>query len=134
MAQVLLVMQEFEQAKEVRNALRGAGLLVDCICEMTNARAAANEFYDIVIFDWTAGSRNWKQMVAQYRNAGGTAAVIGLVKPNAAYRILALEAGADDCIAKPSDDVRELNARIRALLRRPRYVAVPQQFAAPVNV
>jgi len=43
--------------------------------------------------------------------------VLVLTGPNAAARIAALEAGADDCVAKPCS-ARELGLRVSALLRR----------------
>jgi len=54
--------------------------------------------------------------------------IIALAAPNTeSERILALRAGMDDCLPKPSADTRELIARIEAVMRRIR----PQPRRAP---
>jgi DNA-binding response OmpR family regulator len=131
MAQVLLVHKDTQVAKVLSNDLRKVGLLCDVATDMSDMRAVVARNYDVVILDWTEMDKTWTRTVDGYRGLGGCASIMAIVKPdNSRVKILALEAGADDCVDTPTDDVRELCARLRALLRRPRFapIGMPNPF------
>ena len=129
MPQVLLVVSDAERASALQSTLSQQGMLVECTGKTPDIKSIVARSYDLIIFDWSRPDNSWRATVNNYRMAGGCASIIALVKPaGATMRIRALEAGVDDCVAMPSEDMRELCARLRALLRRPRFTAM-----APVN-
>jgi DNA-binding response OmpR family regulator len=122
MAQVLLVSQG-QKGRVICDMLRDRGMLCD-MAEEISISGVAGKGYDVVIFDSPRVNRKCTDTIRQYRASGGTMPVLCLIQPNDVFmRIRALEAGADDCVAMPAVDIREIDARIRALLRRPPYVA-----------
>jgi len=75
--------------------------------------------YDIAILDWTLPGKTGLDICRQHRANGGTTPVIMLTaKGGETDKELGLDSGADDYLTKPFS-VKELSARIRALLRRP---------------
>ena len=75
--------------------------------------------YDLAILDWTLPGKTGLDICKQHRATGGTTPVIMLTAKGAeADKELGLDSGADDYLTKPFS-VKELSARIRALLRRP---------------
>lgn len=75
--------------------------------------------YDLAILDWTLPGKTGLDICKQHRADGGTTPVIMLTAKGAENdKELGLDSGADDYLTKPFS-VKELSARIRALLRRP---------------
>jgi len=75
--------------------------------------------YDLVILDWGLGGLDGFEILTRFRKSGAKTPVLFLTGRNSTgEKIQGLEAGADDYLSKPFD-LRELQARIRALLRRP---------------
>lgn len=75
--------------------------------------------YDLAILDWTLPGKTGLDICKQHRANGGTTPVIMLTAKGAENdKELGLDSGADDYLTKPFS-VKELSARIRALLRRP---------------
>lgn len=75
--------------------------------------------YDLAILDWTLPNKTGLDICKQHRANGGTTPVIMLTAKGAENdKELGLDSGADDYLTKPFS-VKELSARIRALLRRP---------------
>ncbi|GGC65889.1 response regulator transcription factor [Undibacterium terreum] len=78
---------------------------------------AAND-YHLVLLDLGLPKRQGLEILRNYRQAGGKAAVIIITARDATSdRIVGLDTGADDYLVKPFD-LFELFARLRALLRR----------------
>lgn len=74
--------------------------------------------YEIIIVDLDDPSNDGLPFLAKYRRDGGNADVIILSGRNTVQNMVAaLDSGADDYLAKPLD-LREVNARLRALVRR----------------
>jgi DNA-binding response OmpR family regulator len=78
--------------------------------------------YDVVILDRTLPDMEGLEICKSYRNGGGLAPVLMLTgKGSISDKEEGLECGADDYLTKPFHP-RELVARIRALMRRPRSI------------
>jgi DNA-binding response OmpR family regulator len=75
--------------------------------------------YDVAIIDWNVPTVSGLDICKEHRAAGGTTPIIMLTAMNTvANKETGLDSGADDYLTKPFS-VKELAARIRALLRRP---------------
>jgi DNA-binding response OmpR family regulator len=75
--------------------------------------------YDIVILDWMLPGLSGLEVCKNYRAGGGTTPILLLTaKKHVDEKEQGLDAGADDYLTKPFE-MKELSARIRALLRRP---------------
>lgn len=74
--------------------------------------------YDIVILDWDLPEISGVEICRRFRASGGTTPVLMLTgKSQIVDKEQGLDAGADDYLTKPFD-MRELAARLRALVRR----------------
>lgn len=76
--------------------------------------------FDIVVLDWGLPAMLGVEVCQTYRREGGQTPIIFLTgKGDIPSREAGLDSGADDYLVKPFD-VRELSARVRSLLRRPK--------------
>lgn len=79
--------------------------------------------YDAVILDWELPGLHGIDVVRQYRGGGGITPIIMLTgKGTIGDKEAGLDSGADDYLTKPFN-MKELSARLRAVLRRPAGVA-----------
>ncbi len=79
---------------------------------------ASHESVDLIILDLGLPDMNGEEVCKQLRSAGLTVPILMLTsKGQEMDKVLGLEIGADDYVTKPFG-IRELLARIRALLRR----------------
>ena len=79
--------------------------------------AARNNPYDAIVLDMMLPSMNGLEVLRALRQSCNTPLLMLSARGEPVDRILGLELGADDYLAKPADP-RELVARLRALLRR----------------
>lgn len=116
---ILLVDDEVELTEPLSRVLSREGYGVDVAYEGTSGSALASAgVYDLLILDWMLPQISGLEICRQLRRAGRTTPVLFLTaKDTLDDRVLGLDAGADDYLVKPFE-LRELLARVRALLRR----------------
>ena len=101
--------------------LRSAGFGVDHFKDPKDAgEALLMASYDLALLECSA-SLDWAAWLKQFGKPAATAFIV-LAANEEERRIAAFEAGADDCLSQ-SLSGRELVARVRAILRRPRGTA-----------
>ncbi|HEY9715753.1 MAG TPA: response regulator transcription factor [Chroococcales cyanobacterium] len=93
---------------------------VECAHNVTDAHEFLKSYkYDLVILDWSMPDGTGLDVLKAYRHAGGKTPVLMLTgKSGIDEKEEGLDSGADDYLTKPFH-VKELLARVRALLRRP---------------
>lgn len=116
---LLLVEDTEDVADAVVAALSRAGHAVDHAGDLAGARASlAVQDYDVLILDINLPDGSGVDLLRSMRAAQNPAPVLMLTARLAVEdRIEALDIGADDYLMKPFD-LRELEARVRALSRR----------------
>lgn len=118
---VLVVEDEVELADLVAAALRKAGLAVDTVGRLDDARVAvATVEYDAVILDLGLPDGDGTALLEDLRRRDDPAPVLILTARDAVEdRIAGLDRGAEDYLLKPFH-MDELVARVKVVLRRPR--------------
>lgn len=119
MARILIVDDEVDLCDSIRKWLVPEGHYVEASYGGASALAMLGEnTYDLVILDVMLPEVDGVSICKQYREQGGSARILLLTAKNdIADREAGLDAGADDFLGKPFD-MRELSARLRALMRR----------------
>jgi len=118
----MILLENAITVRAVRCALHASGFMADVFDDMDDAREAlvANE-YDLILRTRYVGGEDG---IAWLRHRGGQhhlndGAFVIMITDDENERISALEAGADDSVCSGINP-RELVARVRAVLRRPR--------------
>jgi two-component system response regulator QseB len=116
---VLLAEDDAMIGAAVRDRLRGQGFAVDWVRDGRAAdMALAGDSYDLLLLDLGLPGREGLAVLKGLRARGSTLPVVILTARDAVDdRVAGLDAGADDYIVKPFD-LKELEARLRAVLRR----------------
>ncbi|GAB4226885.1 MAG: response regulator transcription factor [Elainellaceae cyanobacterium] len=117
---ILLVDDQVELTEPLSRILRREGYQVDIAYDgMQGSQLAAEHPYDLLILDWMLPYKTGLEICQQLRSQGDKTPVLFLTaKDTVNDRVEGLDAGADDYLIKPFE-LRELLARVRALLRRP---------------
>lgn len=123
---ILLVDDETELTDPLSRILTREGYQVDVAHNgMEGWNQAAQQQYDLLILDWMLPEKTGLEICQQLRSQGDTTPVLFLTaKDTLDDRVDGLDAGADDYLVKPFE-LRELLARVRALLRRPPNLEPP---------
>lgn len=120
-ASILLVEDEPEMASIISAWLQSQSYKVDVVPSGEVAlESLQRRSYDLIILDWMLPGVSGLEVCQRFRAARGDSLIIMLTnKSKIIEKALGLDSGADDYLTKPFN-LRELSARIRALLRRPR--------------
>ncbi len=120
MAKILLVDDDRELVSMLKVWLESEHHIVEEIFEGPTAlQQLGITQYDVVILDWDLPGMSGPSICKAFRDMRGSTPIIMLTGKKAiSEKESGLDAGADDYLTKPFD-VKELSARIRALLRRP---------------
>ncbi|HEY3355725.1 MAG TPA: response regulator transcription factor [Polyangia bacterium] len=129
---VLLVEDDQRLASLTARYLEGHGLVVTQSFDGNQALAEALRTpYDVVLLDLMLPGKGGIEVCRELRARKDVPVIMVTARGEEADRVLGLELGADDYIAKPFSS-RELLARIRAVVRRARGQAGPA--SRPVQV
>ena len=116
---LLIVEDNTTLADWLAKLLRGSNYVVDCVHDGEAALFGTDlEHYDLLIVDLALPAMSGIDVVRQVRAKGLSVPILILTARDALQsRVEGLDAGADDYLTKPFE-VEELDARLRALLRR----------------
>ncbi len=124
---LLIVEDNADLAAWLAKALRQTQYTVDIAADGLDAEHMLHlAAYSAVILDLSLPKLDGMTVLKQLRRAGNKVPVI-ILTANASLegRVAGLDSGADDYLAKPFE-IAELEARIRAVIRRGHDVAAPQ--------
>jgi DNA-binding response OmpR family regulator len=129
---LLVVDDDTEIRTELQSYLSGNGFEVLAAANGAEALAAisAHEF-DVMLLDLWLGSENGFDVLRRARQIKRTPTIMVTAQDEVTDKIVGLELGADDYMIKPVN-LRELLARIRALIRRS-VVSVAEDAAPQAN-
>ncbi len=116
---ILLVDDEPALTEPLSRLLTREGYVVDVAIDgRAGGKLANTGNYDLLILDWMLPHFTGLQICQQLRDRSDPTPVLFLTaKDTLDDRVIGLDAGADDYLVKPFE-LRELLARVRALLRR----------------
>ncbi|MCG9885872.1 MAG: response regulator transcription factor [Cyanobacteria bacterium] len=119
MQRILLVDDEVALTQPLGDLLRREGYGLDVVGDgRAGQRLVEANAYDLLILDWMLPELSGLELCRWLRSRGDETPVLFLTaKDTLDDRVGGLDAGADDYLVKPFE-LRELLARVRALLRR----------------
>lgn len=118
MDKILIVDDEPILLKGLKFSLEQEGYLIDTAVDGEEAlEKAMNNKYDILVLDVMLPKMDGIEVCRRIRESSMVPIIMLTAKGDDESKILGLEAGADDYMAKPFN-ILELKARIRAVLRR----------------
>ncbi len=119
---ILVVEDEDKTRDSIAEGLRLEGWTVACAATGEEATAMLDrDTYDLTVLDWMLPDRDGLDVLQHLRGRGGQMPVLMLTARSTLNdRVVGLDSGADDYLAKPFA-FAELVARCRALLRRPAW-------------
>lgn len=126
---ILLVDDERELREALNQVLSREGYLVETAEHgKLGLELVQRCDFDLLILDWMLPHYSGIEICQRIRALGKTTPVLFLTaKDTVDDRVQGLDAGADDYLVKPFE-LRELLARVRALLRRSPVIDVPQRL------
>lgn len=116
---ILLIEDEAELRKSIKEFLYQEGYIVESANDFSKASEKASDYdYDCVLVDITLPKGSGLDIIRQLKKANSKAGIIIISAKNSVDdKIEGLDLGADDYLPKPFH-LSELNARIKALIRR----------------
>ena len=131
-ARILVVEDEPRLSALLADYLRAAGHEPECVADGRDVIPAFEQRqHDLVLLDLMLPGVDGLSLCRQLRARSRVPIVILTARADEADRLLGLELGADDYIAKNPFSPREVVARIKAVLRRSR---APQALPAPLQI
>ncbi len=127
---ILLVDDEEELAQPLQRILTNQGYVVDSANSGDRGwELAQTGNYDLLILDWMMPEKSGVEICSELRQKGDSTPVLILTaKDTLDDRVTGLDSGADDYLVKPFE-LRELLARVRALLRRIPITSEPNRLS-----
>jgi two-component system OmpR family response regulator len=127
---ILIVEDDPLLADGLRRSLQAGGFAIDQAADGASAdHMLASQTYDLVILDLGLPGLDGLSVLKRLRRRGGRPAsapvLILTARTGLEDRVRGLDLGADDYLVKPFD-LPELEARVRALVRRGKFGASPQ--------
>jgi two-component system response regulator BaeR len=120
MSRILIVEDEPKLASLVADYLKAAGYEAHCIENGLEAVPwVKGNQPDLIVLDLMLPGRGGLEICKEVRTFSDLPIIMVTARVEEVDRLIGLEAGADDYLCKPFS-VRELVARVKALLRRPR--------------
>jgi DNA-binding response OmpR family regulator len=130
---VLLVEDDLRLARLTREYLEGHGLVVSHVADgRRGLEEASRGRFDAVLLDLMLPGKDGLEVCRELRARSDVPILVLTARGEEADRVMGLELGADDYLAKPFSP-RELLARIRAVVRRARGRAGPARAAVRVG-
>lgn len=115
---LLIVDDDVELCSLLKEFLQREGFTVDCIHDgLAALDAAKNGGYDLVVLDVMLPGLDGFELLKRLRADSRVPVIMLTARGEHIDRIIGLELGADDYVAKPFNP-RELVARVKAILRR----------------
>lgn len=116
---LLLVEDTEDVADAIVASFQRRGDAIDHVASVADAEdALAVQDYDVVVLDIGLPDGSGLDLLKSARGSGSRAPILMLTaRSDVDDRVTALDKGADDYLVKPFD-LRELHARVRAMLRR----------------
>ena len=125
-----MVEDEPDLANVIGAYLRGEGFTVDTVGNGPDAVATARRWHpDLIVLDIMLPGFDGIEVCRQVRTFSDCYIIMLTARDDEVDKVIGLSVGADDYLAKPFSP-RELTARIRAMLRRPRGL----QVATPARI
>jgi DNA-binding response OmpR family regulator len=116
---ILLIEDEPDLRKSIKQYLHQEGYVVESAADFNRASEKVNEYdYDCILVDITLPKGSGLDIIKQLKKNNSKAGIIIISAKNSSDdKIVGLDLGADDYLAKPFN-LAELNSRIKALIRR----------------
>src|SRR4030095_15121453 len=119
MAKILLVEDDVQLSRTVKGWLSLEHHSVETVQSGQDALDMLAVYqYDLIVLDWQLPGLSGLELCKEFRSQGGLTPILMLTGKSAiAEKEAGLDAGSDDYLTKPFH-MKELSARVRALLRR----------------
>lgn len=116
---ILVVEDELSLQKMVKDSLEREHFVVECASDFPSAMAKVNDYdYDCILLDIMLPGGSGLSVLEELKRMRKRESVIIIsAKDSLEDKVLGLDLGADDYLAKPFH-LAELNARVKSLLRR----------------
>ncbi|MDP2561714.1 response regulator transcription factor [Psychrobium sp. 1_MG-2023] len=132
---ILVVEDENDLANLIELTLNNAGFIVDqCNCGQQGLERALTTDYALIILDIMLPNVDGLEICRQVRINDPVTPIMMLTARNTETdRVMGLEMGADDYLTKPFS-IRELEARVKALLRRAAVGQTAEEFGQKTDL